>query len=67
MKQHLKGISEILLIPLWARSLETNHPNPIIQDVNAVEMMEKVDYDFSKFDNEWPTQLSITIRTETFK
>ncbi len=50
MKQSLKGVSKTLLIPLWARAFETKHPHPIIKDEKAVEMMENIEYDFSKFD-----------------
>ena len=64
MKQSLKGVSKTLLIPLWARAFETKHPNPIIKDEKAVEIMENIRYDFTKFDDEWPTQVSIAIRTE---
>lgn len=65
MKQNLKGVSETLLIPLWARATETKHPYPIIKDVKAVEMMDKIEYDFSN--KEWPThviQTAIAVRTE---
>ena len=64
MKQNLKGIPETLLIPLWARAFETKQPYPIIRDEKAVEIMENIEYDFTKFDDEWPTQVSIAVRTE---
>lgn len=64
MKQSLKGVSKTLLIPLWDRAFETKHPNPIIKDEKAVEIMENIRYDFTKFDDEWPNQVSIAIRTE---
>jgi len=64
MKQNLKGVSETLLIPLWARAVETRHSPPIIKDENAVEMMGDIEYDFSKFDGRKMPQVSIAIRTE---
>lgn len=64
MKQNLKGVSETLLIPLWARAVETRHSPPIIKDENAVEMMGNIEYDFSKFDGRKMPQVSIAIRTE---
>jgi O-methyltransferase involved in polyketide biosynthesis len=64
MEQKLKGVPETLLVPLWARAFETKQANPIIKDKKAVEMMGNIEYDFSKFDDEWPTQVSIAIRTE---
>ncbi|WP_454055223.1 hypothetical protein [Clostridium sp. Marseille-Q7071] len=51
MQQKLSGVPETLLIPLWARAIETKNSNPIIKDYKAIEMMENIDYDFSKFDN----------------
>jgi O-methyltransferase involved in polyketide biosynthesis len=64
MKQNLEGVSETLLIPLWARAVETKNPHPIIKDEKAREMMTQIEYDFSKFDKEWPTQISVAVRTE---
>jgi O-methyltransferase involved in polyketide biosynthesis len=64
MIQNLKGISETLLVPLWARAVETKRPNHIIKDYKAVEMMEHIEYDFSKFDIQEMPQISIIIRTE---
>lgn len=33
------GISETLLIPLWARAYETQREKPIIQDFKAVDII----------------------------
>ena len=64
MEQKLKGVPETLLIPLWAKATETKHNNPIIKDEKAVEIMGQIEYDFSKFDDQEPTQVSIAVRTE---
>ena len=64
MKQNLEGITETLLIPLWARAMETKLENPIIEDEKALEMMKKIDYDFEKFEHKRMPQVSIAIRTE---
>ncbi len=45
----LKGIPETLLIALWARAAATREPEPIIRDDEAVEMVSRIDYDFSRF------------------
>ena len=37
MEQKLKGVPETLLVPLWARAIETKHDNPIIKDEKARE------------------------------
>ncbi len=64
MQQKLSGVPETLLIPLWARAVETKNSNPIIKDYKAIEMMENIDYDFSKFDNAWMSQTGVAVRTE---
>jgi O-methyltransferase involved in polyketide biosynthesis len=64
MVQNLKGIPETLLIPLWAKVIETKHSNPIIKDYKAIEIMKQIEYNFSKFNGEWATQISIAVRTE---
>ena len=53
-----------MLIPLWAKAVETKLSNPIVKDYKAVEMLEQIDYDFKKFDEQWATQISIAVRTE---
>ncbi len=56
MKIKLKGVQETLLIPLIARATETRKDNPRINDQNAVDMVKKIDYDFSKFDKKGSQQ-----------
>ncbi|AXG52121.1 tetracenomycin C synthesis protein [Streptomyces lincolnensis] len=46
----LGEIQETLLIPLYARAVETRKRHGILQDPRAVEMVESIDYDFSRFD-----------------
>lgn len=48
VKQSLNGVPETLLIPLWARAVETKKNNSIIKDYKALDMMESIYYDFSK-------------------
>ena len=43
MKAKLTGVSETLLIPLWARASETVRSDSIIKDNKAVEMVKKID------------------------
>ncbi|MBE6071843.1 MAG: class I SAM-dependent methyltransferase [Clostridium butyricum] len=66
MKVNLTGVSETLLIPLWARANETTYSNSIIKDSKAVEIINKMDYDFSKFKNSWLTQTGVAVRTKIF-
>jgi O-methyltransferase involved in polyketide biosynthesis len=60
----LSGITETLLIPLWARAIETRRPDAIVRDPKALAIYESLDYDFSKFDGAWMTQTGIAIRTK---
>ena len=60
----LTGVSETLLIPLWARAVETRRPDAIIRDPIALEIFENLDYDFSRFDGAWMTQTGIAVRTK---
>jgi O-methyltransferase involved in polyketide biosynthesis len=41
---------ETLLIPLYGRAVETRKKRPLLRDPKAVEMVDSLDYDFSKFD-----------------
>lgn len=50
MKIELDGVQETLLIPLVARAVETKKANPRVKDENAVDVVNKIDYDFSKFE-----------------
>jgi O-methyltransferase involved in polyketide biosynthesis len=59
----LKEVSETLLITLYARYLETKREIGIIKDEKAVEIVEKIDYDFSQVAS-WSMQAVIAIRTE---
>ena len=63
-EQKLKGIPETLLIPLWARAIETKRADPIIRDEYAVNLMENINYDFHKFEKAWMSQVGVSIRTE---
>ena len=50
-KIDIVGISETMLIPLYARYLEANRKNPDFIDKTAIKVVESIDYDFSKLDN----------------
>ena len=60
---NLKGISETLLITTYMRSLETKSKQGIIKDDKSVEIVEQLDYDFSKYDSPI-NQALIAIRTK---
>lgn len=66
MIQKLTGVPETLLIPLWARAVESSREDCIVKDDMAVDMISKIDYDFSKFDNSWMSQTGVAVRTQLF-
>jgi len=41
------SVQETLLLPLWGRAFETKQKSPRLKDEKALEILEKVDYDFS--------------------
>ncbi|MEO3756526.1 class I SAM-dependent methyltransferase [Streptomyces sp. B6B3] len=47
----LGGVQETLLVPLWARAVETRKRRGVLSDPRAVELVEALDYDFSPFDD----------------
>ena len=55
-------VQETLLIPLWARSIETKKSEPIISDSKAIEIVSKINYDFQQFSSESSSQLVVAIR-----
>lgn len=53
-KISLKGVQETLLMPLWWRAEETKNDSPTLIDDKAVQLVNGIDYDFSKFENKIP-------------
>jgi O-methyltransferase involved in polyketide biosynthesis len=50
IKIKLSGVSETLLGPLWSRARLSKEYSPLFYDAKAVELVEKIDYDFSTSD-----------------
>ena len=48
IKVDLSGISETLLIPLWARAKCSRGHSSLLDDTKTIELVERIDYDFSK-------------------
>jgi len=45
----LGRVQETLLVPLYARALDSLHKRPILNDPKAVEMVRSIDWDFRRF------------------
>ncbi len=63
MKIKLSDVSETLLIPLWARATETKRADGLIQDDFAVQLVERIDYDFDKFAHAKHSQTGVAVRS----
>jgi O-methyltransferase involved in polyketide biosynthesis len=48
MKIDLNNVEETLLIPLWGRAQLSREHNSLLNDAKALEIIEHIDYDFSK-------------------
>ena len=62
--EKLSGVPETMLITLWAKAVETARPDAILRDPKAVEMMQKIDYDFTKFRGGTMSQVGCCVRAE---
>lgn len=62
-KPELKNISETLLVPLFFKAKETMEDG-LIKDYAAIEIIQKMDYDFSRMKEDCETQQLIAIRTK---
>ncbi len=67
--QILSGVAETLLIPLYIRAIESQRPDALIKDENAVALVQQMDYDFSpamltRVDEE--TRVAIVLRNREF-
>jgi O-methyltransferase involved in polyketide biosynthesis len=63
IKHELTGISETLLIPLGMRATESMRAKSIIHDPVAIDIVNQINYDFSKFKSARLSQLGVSIRT----
>ena len=61
----LGPVQETLLIPLLGRALETKKGTGLIQDQKAVEIVEALDYDFSKWEKSSALK-GATLRTRMY-
>ena len=59
VKVNLSGVSQTLLGPLWSRAKISRDHNSLFYDAKAVELIGKIDYDFSTRDKVIPGYLSL--------
>lgn len=59
-------IGETLLITLYMKSIESQKENSILKDDEAVQLVDKIDYNFDKFNAAKMTSIGVTIRAKYF-
>lgn len=62
----LEGISETLLITLYARAVESERPDGLIRDEKAVEIVKKLECDFSRLRLHGHDEVAIIMRMRRF-
>ncbi len=60
------NIAQTLFITLYMRCLETKQKVPIIDDKKACDLVNKIDYDFSKFDKAVRSLVGVSLRVRHF-
>lgn len=60
------SVGDTLFIPLYMRYLESKRPDGIIHDAIACDLVERLDYDFSKYDKATKSQLGTALRIQRF-
>jgi len=61
----LGAVQETLLIPLYARAMETVRAHPLLVDDKALELVRSIDYDFAKF-GRGPSIVGCVLRSTIF-
>jgi O-methyltransferase involved in polyketide biosynthesis len=64
--RNLNEVSKTLLIPLYFRAMESQRPDALIQDPKAVELVSKLDCDFSDVQKMKNDQVNILLRVREF-
>lgn len=62
-KISISGVPETMLQTMYARAKETKKPNAVICDNKAVEIVEKLDYDFALADKDFAMGAGVIART----
>lgn len=64
--QTLDGVSETLLIPLYARARESQRPDAMFRDEKAVAMINQIDCDFSRLRMQRHDEVAVILRMKKF-
>lgn len=58
----LGTVQETLLITLWAIAVEGLQPEPILFNSKSIEIVSKIDYEFSKLSRATSSQVGVCLR-----
>lgn len=61
----LVSVSETLMITFYGRCIEQTRSDCILKDEKAIEIQQRIDYDFSKYSHGWASQLGTVLRAKT--
>jgi len=64
--EKIDNVAQTLLIALYIKALESKNSDPIIQDEQAIELVEKIDFDFSKLKIPKITRITAAMRAKQF-
>lgn len=64
--ENLSPVSTTLLVPLYLRALESRRADGLIKDTNAVELVKRIDYDFSKLKGTLSGEIFALLRMREF-
>jgi O-methyltransferase involved in polyketide biosynthesis len=64
--QSLEGVSETLLITLYSRARESGRPDAMLKDDKAVEMVSRIDCDFSRLRLQGHDEVALILRVKKF-
>jgi O-methyltransferase involved in polyketide biosynthesis len=64
--QSLEGVSETLLITLYSRVRESQRPDAMPKDDKAVEMVSRIDCDFSRLRLQGHDEVALILRVKKF-
>ncbi len=63
---NLSAVSRTLLIPLYFRAMESQRPDALVRDPKAVELVSRLDYDFSDVQELKKDQVNYLLRMREF-
>jgi O-methyltransferase involved in polyketide biosynthesis len=60
-------VQETMLLTLWARAWDAQRKTPLLGDQRAVQLVQALDFDFSRFEGTLATRFGITVRAASLE